>query len=289
MGAIAKFVAKSSHVVKKNAPTILTVAGVAGLVTSGVLAAKRAYRHQEVINDKARTAKVISQEIATHQTNGSPAEKLGALIGAYAHPAKEFVKAYGLPITVASASVASILWGHGMLKQRNAALIAAYASLERSFAAYRKRVVKDGGAERDAYYANGLSQIEDPDDPSAIAVTREEKASHLYTRLFDENNPNWGPEGKDYNLYFLKVQQNRMNDRLQSRGHLFLNEVLDDLGFDHTSEGAIVGWIFDSEEGDGYVDFGLDKINHHHSSFMKYLDGDIPIEFNVDGVIYDKI
>ena len=68
---------------------------------------------------------------------------------------------------------------------------------------------------------------------------------------------------------------------------MFLNEVLASLGFEHTSPGALVGWIYESEDGDSYIDFDLYAV--HNENFMNGPEKSVWLDFNVDGVIYDKI
>lgn len=108
--------------------------------------------------------------------------------------------------------------------------------------------------------------------------TSEEVKTSKYARTFDENNPNWHST-PEYNRLFLRANQNYANDQLQSRGHIFLNEIYDMLGFARSSAGAVVGWIKDGA-GDNYVDFGFGTSTD---------DSAIQLDFNVDGVIYDKI
>jgi hypothetical protein len=81
-----------------------------------------------------------------------------------------------------------------------------------------------------------------------------------------------------------------MNDLLISRGHMFLNEVYDALGLERTKAGSVVGWII-SHDGDNYVDFGIftDKDARQYRDFVNGRSNAILLDFNVDGVIYDKI
>lgn len=103
-----------------------------------------------------------------------------------------------------------------------------------------------------------------------------------YARLFDESNPYWGTD-PEINLWYLLSQQRVANNLLRHRGYLFLNEVYDMLGFDRTQDGAVVGWIYKSQNGDNYVDFGiyntgdLNRINKPKKSIL--------LDFNVDGAI----
>ena len=69
---------------------------------------------------------------------------------------------------------------------------------------------------------------------------------------------------------------------------LFLNEVYDMIGFEHTPEGAVAGWVKDN--GDGFVSFGLDDVNNESARrFVNGEDNVVLLDFNVDGIIFDKI
>ena len=85
------------------------------------------------------------------------------------------------------------------------------------------------------------------------------------------------------------LQQTFFNDLLLSRGHLFLNEVYDQIGIDRTKAGQVVGWVV-SKDGDNFVDFGLfDGSTQEKRMFVNGHENSVLLDFNVDGVIYDKI
>jgi len=94
----------------------------------------------------------------------------------------------------------------------------------------------------------------------------------------------------DYNLVFLRAQQQFANDLLVARGHVFLNDVYDSIGIDRTPAGAVVGWVVSKNGGDNFVDFGM--YNEDSERARAFVNGDeksIFLDFNVDGIIYDLI
>lgn len=93
-----------------------------------------------------------------------------------------------------------------------------------------------------------------------------------FGQTFDQTNRNW-TETPEHNLLFLKTVQNQMNSLLHTRGHVFLNEVYDALGFKRTTEGALKGWLSDTS-----IEFMISE-----------MDDGYFVDFNVQGVIYDKI
>ena len=114
-----------------------------------------------------------------------------------------------------------------------------------------------------------------------------------YARIFDDGNYGWSKDAES-NLIFLKQQQNWANDKLKAKGHLFLNEVYDMLGFKRTKAGNIVGWVYDDKSpapvGDNFVDFGIyDLDNERKRAFVNGYERNIILDFNVDGNILDLV
>lgn len=99
-----------------------------------------------------------------------------------------------------------------------------------------------------------------------------------YARYFAPDYPNW-TDDRDHDMLYLKTQQTYANNLLRSRGHLFLNEIYDMLGFPRTKDGCVVGWVLGS-----YVDFGLDN-ERNKDPEQRYQT----LDFNVDGYILDRI
>ena len=89
---------------------------------------------------------------------------------------------------------------------------------------------------------------------------------------------------------FLRAQENYANDKRRRYGHVFLNEVYELLGIPHSQAGAVVGWVRDSEVGDGYISFGIyDYTDANARQFVNGYESAILLDFNVDGTIWDLI
>lgn len=122
-----------------------------------------------------------------------------------------------------------------------------------------------------------------------LNVTPKERydAVSEYAVYFDEKCSAW-QNSPDYNLSYLRTAQDHFTDLLQHRGHVFLNEVYDRLGLPRTSMGAVVGWV--KGLGDDYVDFGIYNTNIQiNREFSQGYSNICLLDFNVDGVIFDKI
>ena len=112
-----------------------------------------------------------------------------------------------------------------------------------------------------------------------------------YARFCDAASSNFAKD-PEYNMMFLRRQQDYANEMLKSRGHLFLNEVYDLLDIPRSKAGQVVGWVYDKNgntKGDHYVDFGLYRNDQGTRRFVNGLEYNILLDFNVDGVIYDMI
>ena len=105
-----------------------------------------------------------------------------------------------------------------------------------------------------------------------------------YACYFDERSRNY-ETNNDYNMMFLKAQEAFANDKLKVRGHLFLNEVYDDLDLPRTPAGQIVGWTADGP--DGYVNFRIVEVERETEDGRH--EPALLLDFNVEGNIWDKM
>lgn len=294
-GVIGRATGRGGLLLKKHSPEILMVTGVVGIVASTVMACRATLKAGEVIDEAKKKLDVI------HEAQGlvqySPADYKKDLTITYVQTGFEFIKLYGPAVLVGAASIGCILSSHGIMKKRNLALVAAYKAVEKSFSDYRKRVVDEFGVEKDRLLKNGtvqskISVVEIDENGKAkksqkIVETTDPNSLSQYARFFDEGSINWS-KTPEYNLTFLKCQQNYANDLLRTRGHIFLNEVYDLLGIPRSQAGAVVGWV--KEVGDGFVDFGIfDGERMAVRDFVNGYERSILLDFNVDGVIYDMI
>lgn len=103
----------------------------------------------------------------------------------------------------------------------------------------------------------------------------------IYSRAFDQTNKHWH-RSSQANRIFIQCQEAYANDVLQARGHIFLNEIYDMLGFERTKDGAVMGWF--KSEGSNRVKFDMFKVDLLGTEVTAYI-----LDFNPDGIIYDKL
>lgn len=72
--------------------------------------------------------------------------------------------------------------------------------------------------------------------------------------FFCESNANWVKD-PEANEMFLQMQEHYFNHKLNTQGHVFLNEMQQSLGFHPTREGALGGWVLTGKP--AYVDIRI--------------------------------
>lgn len=300
----AKFAGKAEFTIKKNSPEILLGAGIVGFVGTIVLACRATCRADEVLEFHRRKIKDINdaKEIADADPEGEMSYDVEIYRQdkaiRYLKTTGSLAKLYAPTVAVGTLSLACILTSRNIMQKRYLGIVAAYNGVSAAFEEYRKRVRDEYGENLDKHFRYGTTYDELPVYDENGKKTREkEKVEKTETgmvmpnddscRFFDSSNPNWD-KNPTFSMMWLRGQQNILNDILHTRGHVFLNEVYDALGFPHTPQGAVLGWI--DGEGDNCIDFGLyDPNKENVRRFVNGVDNVIMLEFNHDGVIWDKI
>ncbi len=297
-----KSLSKACFKIKKHSPELLAAAGVVGVVISTVMACKATTKIDEILqNTKSDIDTIhnamIDDSLKEEYSNNDAKRDIAVT---YLQTGIKLVKLYAPAASLGLLSITGVLASNNILKRRNIALAAAYATVDKGFKEYRGRVVERFGKEADREFkynikAKNLEEIiidektgEDKKIKKDINVADINDHSD-YARFFDEGSPYWEKDS-EYNLMFLNAEQNFANDRLKARGYLFLNEVYERLGIPTTKAGQIVGWIYDSDNmvGDNFVDFGIYNIDRERSrDFVNGYERVILLDFNVDGNILD--
>lgn len=293
-GVASKIVMK----LKKHSPEILVVAGIAGTVVSAVLACKATTKVAEILDETKGTLDTIHEGMETGAINGqeyTTEDGKKDTVVVYAQTGMKLAKLYGPAIILGTLSITSILASNNILRKRNVALGAAYAAIDKSFKEYRGRVIERFGEQVDTELKYGIKakkfeEIEvDPETGKEKKVKKtvmvaDPNLQSDYAVYFDSKSRNY-ETNPDYNRMFLKAQQAFANDKLQTRGHLFLNEVLDDLDLPRTPAGQIVGWTKDGP--DGYVNFRIVEVERETEDGRH--EPALLLDFNVEGNIWEKM
>lgn len=277
----------------KNSPHLMFGAGVVGVVGTVVLASRATLQVEEVLADTQDLVAKVNMVAADHPDKYTSNNRTRDLTIIYSRSAGKLVKLYGPAIVLGVASIGLLTGAHVTLTKRNTAVMAAYATVDKAFKEYRQRVRDEYGDDKDRELFHGVVEREvytERENGEPVIEKKRSPAGHSqYARFFDANTNKNAHHHPEYNTLFLQSQQNYFNNILETRGHVFLNEVYAALGLEHTKAGAVVGWI--KGEGDGAIDFGIwsdDRMVQMHD-FLTGHESAILLDFNVDGVIYDKI
>lgn len=291
---VARQIGRTALKTKQHSPEILFGAGVVGVVTTAVLASRATLKIDGILSEHEQKMKDINEVFGQNRPDYTEQDFIKDKVVVKTRTVMDLAKLYSLPAGVGLLTVSCFAGGQVVLNKRNAALVAAYAGLEKGFAEYRDRVIAELGVEKDQTfrYETEKAQVVSKDGKDTTKsetkqIPAEFKGHSIYARFFDEYSKSWEPNA-EYNRVFLHCQQQYANDMLRARGHLFLNEVYDMLGLERTKPGAVVGWVWGN--GDNYVDFGIfDDKSDRIRDFVNGRESSILLDFNVDGVIYDKI
>ena len=299
---------KAKFRVKKHSPEILVVAGVTGIVASAIMACKATTKLSSVIEESKKDISTIRMaaehpeqlNLKEGQTY-TKKDRQKDLTIVYARTGLKLAKLYGPSVILGALSITCVVSSNNILRKRNAALAAAYATVDNGFKNYRKNVVERFGKELDKELKYGIKakEVEETVSDENGKEKKVKKTVNVvdidgysqYARFFDDGCSNWQKDA-EHNLWYLRQQQNYANEKLRANGYLFLNDVYDMLGIPRTKAGQIVGWLYDEKDPnrDNYVDFGIYDINKEKNrDFVNGYERTILLDFNVDGPIYDLI
>ena len=287
--------------VEKHSPEILMGVGVVGVVATTVTACRATMKLNDILDECVETRDKIKsvQENPAYDDRYSDEDAQKDLTINYVQTGVKIAKLYAPSVALGVLSVGCLVGSHSVMQKRNAALSAAYLTVDKSFKEYKQRVIDRVGEEVEKEIRYGIKAeevVETVTDEEGNETTVTETVKMMnpnlysdYARFFDEASPYWQKD-PEYNLVFLKAQQQYANDLLRAKGRLFLNDVYDMLGIEKTKAGQIVGWVYDPENpnGDNFVDFGIyDMSKERVRAFVNGYEATILLDFNVDGNIWD--
>ena len=203
-------------VLERHAPEILTGIGVAGMVTSTVLAVKATPKAYLLVNDRKDELEV---------------EKL---------PVTELVKTtwkcYIPAAVTCGASIACLVGASSVNFKRNAALATAYKLSEAALSEYKDAVIETIGEKKEQSVRDKVAEErikKNPVSKSEIIVT-----GNGTTLCYD-------PVGNSYfksNIQQIESAKNKLNARMLSENYVSLNDFYDELGIGPTKLGEDLGW-----------------------------------------------
>lgn len=280
-------------VMQKHSPTLMVATGAVGVIAGTVLACRATLKMDAILReaeeDKAKIEKAQALKTEKYTEDDAKNDLKLSRVKLAISIAREYAPA----VLVGGGGLALLVGAHLIVTKRLAGVTAAYAAVDKAFKQYRQNVIADQGEAKDQEYRYNLVDTEIAVEDEHGVTTKPAKkigpnGMSMYAKCFDETNVNWQRDWT-YNSTFLAAQQTWANNKLKADGHLFLNDVYRMLGLPDTPEGAVTGWI-DGGDGDDTVIFnvfGPDRMMG--DLFVQGNERSVWIDFNVDGVIWDKI
>lgn len=228
-----KLVHYSKLFFKRNSATILTCVGAVGVVATAVLTAKATPR-----------AIVLLEE--AKEEKGDDLTKLEIV--------KTVAPVYVRPVIIGAATVTCIFGANVLNKRQQAAIMSAYALLDRSYKDYKDKVEELYGSETSERVREELAKDKyEEDKPSAPTDDTILVYDTFADRYFEST------------IEALQRAEYRLNRDIYMRGWATLDEFYELLGLEPLEGSSILGW---SEGGNmtrywqGWVDFNHHKVVH---------------------------
>lgn len=215
LATIAKDIRKFAS---KRSPEILTGIGIAGMITTTILAVRATPKALELLEEKKKEESV--DELSSFEV------------------VKVAWKPYIPAMVTCIASTACLIGASSVNTKRNAALATAYKLSETALSEYRDKVVETIGEKKERIVRDKVAEErvkKNPVSKNEVIVTGNGK-----TLCFDPIS------GRYFmcSIETIKKAENTLNKQMlhDISGYVSLNEFYDELGLDHTSVGNDLGW-----------------------------------------------
>lgn len=216
---ISNFFKTTKGLLSKHSPEILTGIGVAGMITSTVLAVKATPKALELINDAEYIQGRKLKPIETVKAAWRP---------------------YVPAIVTGVASASCIIGASAVNVKRNAALATAYTISERALLTYRDKVVETIGEKKEKEIREQIAQDDinkNPVSNSQVIITSKGNTlcrESLSGRYFKSD------------IDTIKKVVNELNRKMTYNNYVSLDEFYYELGLDSTKNSSRLGWNLDS-------------------------------------------
>ena len=151
MKNVSSVLSRTKIGLRKYGPDILVVAGIAGTIASTVLACRATTKLSTILDESKDNIETIHKcaddENMKDKYSKDDAKKDLAIV--YVHTGAKLAKLYAPSIVLGVVSITGIVVSHDIMRKRNKAIVAAYATLGATFKEYRGRVVERFGEEID--------------------------------------------------------------------------------------------------------------------------------------------
>lgn len=225
----------------KHSPEILTGIGIAGMVTTTIMAVKATPKALLLIeNEKREQNRILREEaLAQHKEAIPIVDRLKPV-----DMIKTTWKCYIPTAITGTVSVACLIGASSVNARRNAALATAYTLSESTLRDYQKKVVETIGEKKEQTVRDAVAKERLEKNPvenrEVILTTKGD------TLCFDVVSGRYFKSDIDK----LKKVENELNRQMRDEMYISLNEFYYEIGLESIKLGDDLGWNID----DGYID-----------------------------------
>lgn len=208
----------------KHSPEILTGVGIAGMVTTTVMAVRATPKVLRLLNDEKR------------RQNVDKLEPVDAIKTAW--------KCYIPAAVTGTVSVVCLIGASSVNARRNAALTAAYTLSESTLRDYQKKVIETIGEKKEQTVRDAVAKErleKNPVENKEVIITAKGE-----TLCFDVVSGRYFKSDIDK----LKKAENELNRQMRDEMYISLNEFYYEVGLEPVKLGEDLGWNID----DGFID-----------------------------------
>lgn len=236
----------AKKVVQKKSPEILTGLGIAGMITTVVLAVKATPKALDLIDEEIDNQnRKLSQE--AYDSGYSTANQINKLKPV--ETVKVAWKPYIPALLLGSASVGCLIGANTVSARRHAALYSAYELSKTAYNELNEKVTEVVGEKKVTEIKQKLAEDKVNKVSSEGAI---EKKSNVViagdgdTWFIDamSNQPFLSSKNK------LDAAANELNRKMRSDMYVSLSQFYDEVGIEHTGTSDYIGWRIDKE----YID-----------------------------------
>lgn len=264
---VTKLLNTAKHVMKKRSPEILTGIGIAGMISTVVLAVKATPKAMELIEEEK-----LKQLPENYDADKDPGNH-------YLTPI-ETVKAAWKPYIPAAvtgvASVACLIGANSVHVRRNAALATAYQLSTTALSDYREKVVETIGEKKETAIRDKVAkkQVEE-NQPETSTIIMTGKGNTLF---YDSNSDRYFRSDMDkVRNAVLELNEKMING---NEMYISLNDFYDEIGLKHTEVGNSIGWRIDK----GKIDIRYSAQLTEDNEPCIVLDHLMPPEYGFDSM-----
>lgn len=209
-----KWLKVSQKFLSKNASTILTCVGAAGVVTTSVMAAKA-------------TPKALSLIEEAKQEKGEELSKWETI--------RTVAPVYAPSVFVGAATVSAIFGANILNKRSQAALMSAYALIDQKFKDHKNKVTELYGEDSNTNITKEIAKDDYEDAEIDDMDSEEDDGKKLFYDVYSKR-------------YFRATNETvlqtsyEINKAIQLYGGVTLNTYYRSLGLPETEDGEIMGW-----------------------------------------------